>query len=162
MAEALGGGASRISDVSLCHSFDGRDALIEREQALAICDLLGNNSFIPVGHGEGPYRLRIGAADGRFALHIADKGALVVGHYLCLVPFRRLLDMGRRGIHNQAADFPQEPPLKASERRPRYRASAIHAGLRSAHAQCRVSNSIKLNRHSDNARRQEAMKRLVM
>lgn len=110
MAEALGGGASRICDVSLCHSFDGRDARIEREQALAICDLLGNNSFIPVGHGEGPYRLRIGAADGRFALHIADdKRALVVSHYLWLVPFRRLLDMGRRGIYNQAADFPQEP-----------------------------------------------------
>lgn len=128
MAEALGGGASRISDVSLCHSFDGRDTRIEREQALAICDLLGNNSFIPVGHGEGPYRLRIGAADGRFALHIADdKGALVESHCLWLVPFRRLLDMGRRGIHNQAADFPQEPPLKASERRPRYRASVIHA-----------------------------------
>lgn len=67
MAEALGRGAFRICDVSLGHSFDGRDARTEREQALAICDLLGNNSFIPVGHGEGPYRLRIGAADG--ALH---------------------------------------------------------------------------------------------
>lgn len=134
MAEALGRGAFRICDVSLGHSFDGRDARIEREQALAICDLLGNNSFIPVGHGEGLYRLRIGAADGRFALHIADdKGALVVSHYLWLVPFRRLLDMGRRGIHNQAAVFLRHP-LKASGRPPRYRASAIHAGLRSTHA----------------------------
>ncbi|MBP2239412.1 uncharacterized protein (UPF0262 family) [Sinorhizobium kostiense] len=124
----------RLCDVALDHSFSGRDARIEREQALAIIDLLESNSFIPVGHEGGPYRLRIETADGRLALHIADdEGKYVVSHYLSIAPFRRLLrdytrvcegyfeamcrpgperleaiDMGRRGIHNEAAELLRE------------------------------------------------------
>lgn len=121
----------RLCDVSVDRSFAGRDARIEREQAIAVIDLLESNTFIPVGHDGGPYRLRIEAADGRLALHVADDhGDHVVSHYLSLTPFRRLLkdytricesyydavrhpgperleaiDMGRRGVHNEAAEL---------------------------------------------------------
>ncbi|TCU31496.1 UPF0262 family protein [Rhizobium azibense] len=124
----------RLCDVSLDRSFDRRDARIEREQALAIIDLLENNTFIPVGHDGGPYRLRIEMAAGRLVLHISDEeGTLAVSHYLSLTPFRRLLrdytqicesyydaircpgperleaiDMGRRGLHNEAAELLKE------------------------------------------------------
>ncbi|ARO32663.1 hypothetical protein NXC14_PA00396 (plasmid) [Rhizobium sp. NXC14] len=121
----------RLCDVSLDRSFCGRDARIEREQALAVIDLLESNTFIPLGHDGGPYRLRIEAVDGRLALHVADDhGEHVVSHYLSLTPFRRLLsdytricesyydavrhpgperleaiDLGRRGVHNEAAEL---------------------------------------------------------
>ncbi|NNH31988.1 UPF0262 family protein, partial [Rhizobium sp. SEMIA 4085] len=75
----------RLCDVSLDRSFGGREARIEREQALAVIDLLESNTFIPVGHDGGPYRLRIEAVDGRLALHVAaDHGAHDVSHYRSL------------------------------------------------------------------------------
>lgn len=121
----------RLCDVSIDRSFAGQHASIEREQAIAVIDLLESNTFIPVGHDGGPYRLRIEAVDGRLALHVAvDQGEHVVSHYLSLTPFRRLLkdytricesyydavrhsgperleaiDMGRRGVHNEAAEL---------------------------------------------------------
>ncbi|MGY5809958.1 UPF0262 family protein [Rhizobium sp. LEGMi198b] len=121
----------RLCDVSLDRSFDSRDARIEREQELAVIDLLECNTFIPVGHDGGPYRLRIEVVDGRLALHVADdQGEHVASHYLSLTPFRRSLkdyaricesyydairhpgperleaiDMGRRGVHNEAAEL---------------------------------------------------------
>jgi len=125
---------ARLCDVSLDRSFGRRNPRVEREQALAVIDLLENNSFLPVGHGGGPYRLRIEAADGRLVLHIADDdGAHVVSHHLSITPFRRLLkdytricdnyydairrpgperleaiDMGRRSVHNEAAELLKE------------------------------------------------------
>jgi len=124
----------RLCDVSLDRTFGGRDARIEREQALAIIDLLESNSFVPVGHDGGPYRLRMATADGRLALHIADdEGKHIASHYLSVSPFSRLLkdytcicesyydairrrgperlesiDMSRRGIHNEAAELLRE------------------------------------------------------
>ncbi len=128
------GPEARLCDVSLDRSFGRRDPRVEREQALAVFDLLESNSFLPLGHEGGPYRLRIEAADGRLVLHIADDdGAQVVSHHLSITPFRRLLkdytricdsyydairrpgpegldaiDMGRRGVHNEAADLLRE------------------------------------------------------
>ncbi|WEX79657.1 UPF0262 family protein (plasmid) [Sinorhizobium numidicum] len=128
------GAEYRLCDVALDCSFRTRDARVEREQALAIIDLLESNTFTPHGHDGGPYRLKIKTADGRLALHIADdNGGHVVSHYLSLTPFRRLfkdytrvcesyydamcrpgperlqaIDMGRRGIHNEAAELLRE------------------------------------------------------
>jgi len=122
---------ARLCNVSLDRSFGSQDPRIEREQIIAVIDLLESNTFIPVGHEGGPYRLRIEAVDGRLVLHIAeDGGTHVVSHYLSITPFRRLLkdytricdsyydaircpgperleaiDMGRRGIHNEAAEL---------------------------------------------------------
>ncbi|MBD9541361.1 UPF0262 family protein [Ensifer sp. ENS04] len=125
---------ARLCDVSLDGFLAGRDKRVEREQALAIMDLLECNTFIPVGHDGGPYGLRIALTEGRLALHIADdRGTHVVSHYLSLAPFRRLvrdytrvcesyydtmlrpgperleaIDMGRRAIHNDAAELLRE------------------------------------------------------
>ncbi|WP_081157729.1 UPF0262 family protein [Ensifer aridi] len=128
------GAEYRLCDVALDCSFRTREARVEREQALAIIDLLESNTFTPIAHEGGPYRLKIEAADGRLALHVTDdNGVHVVSHYLSLTPFRRLLkdytricesyydatgrpgperlkaiDMGRRGIHNEAAELLRE------------------------------------------------------
>ncbi|WP_373414988.1 UPF0262 family protein [Ensifer aridi] len=124
----------RLCDVSLDRCFGGRDARMEREQTIAILDLLEKNTFAPLGHEGGPYRLGIKLAQERLALCITDdKGAHVITHYLTLAPFRRLLrdyaricesyydairypgpdrleaiDMGRRSIHNEAAELLRE------------------------------------------------------
>ncbi|MCO5966011.1 UPF0262 family protein [Sinorhizobium meliloti] len=123
--------AYRLCHVTLDGSFSSRNAHFARERPIAIYDLLEENTFIPVGHGGGPYRLRLALAEGRLALHIAtEAGALVMSHYLSLAPFQRLLkdyiltygsfydavavastarfeaiDMGRRAIHNEAAEL---------------------------------------------------------
>jgi len=44
----------RLCDVALDGSFRSRNANIERERAVAIYDLLEENTFIPVGHEGGP------------------------------------------------------------------------------------------------------------
>ncbi|MBB4233058.1 uncharacterized protein (UPF0262 family) [Rhizobium mongolense] len=75
------GAKFRLCDVALDCSFRTRDARVEREQALAIIDLLESNSFTPIGHDGGPYRLKIETADGRLAMHVADdNGMHVVTH----------------------------------------------------------------------------------
>ncbi|RWD42764.1 UPF0262 family protein [Mesorhizobium sp.] len=126
--------AFRLYDVSLGCSLGGTDAQVLREQAVAVTDLLESNSFIPIGHDGGPYRLKIEASEGRLALHVTDEaGAHVVSHYLSLTPLRRLLkdytrmclsyqqamrwpgperleaiDLGRRGLHDEAAQLLRE------------------------------------------------------
>ncbi|WP_085035664.1 UPF0262 family protein [Ensifer aridi] len=82
----------RLCDVSLERFLGCSNARLEREQAIAISDLLEKNTFVPLEHGGGPYRLRIAMADARLALHIAtDQGVHVVNHFLSLAPFRRLI-----------------------------------------------------------------------
>lgn len=122
---------SRLCDVSLDRSFGSGDARIEREHAIAVCDLLEDNTFAPIGHDGGPYRLGLALAEARLELHVSsEKGTHVVSHYLSLAPFRPLLkdymlvcesyygaiprsspekleaiDMGRRAIHNEASEL---------------------------------------------------------
>ncbi|WFU52029.1 UPF0262 family protein [Sinorhizobium terangae] len=104
---------------------------LKREQAIAIFDLLDKNTFTPVGHGGGPYRLCLALANARLMMTITtDKAEHVTGHHLSLTPVRRLLkdyalvcdsyydamaranperleaiDTGRRAIHNEAAEL---------------------------------------------------------
>ncbi|MFC0804447.1 UPF0262 family protein [Ensifer sp. P24N7] len=121
----------RLYDVSLDGSLSGRKSHLEREQAIAVDDLLEYNTFVPVGHEGGPYRLSLALADERLALHIStENGAHVVRHSLSLTSFRRLfkdyflicesyddalthpnaqrleaIDRGRRVIHDDASDL---------------------------------------------------------
>ncbi|WP_084044663.1 uncharacterized protein (UPF0262 family) (plasmid) [Ensifer sp. WSM1721] len=121
----------RLSDVSLDRSLGSSVARIEREHAVALCDLLEDNTFVPIGHEGGPYRLDLALADARLALRIStEKGTHVISHYLSLAPFRRLfknyvlicegyydakicssperlaaIDMRRRALHDGAADL---------------------------------------------------------
>lgn len=101
----------------------------EQERAVAIYDLVEQNSFGIPGHDAGPYSLFITMHDAKLAFDIQDNaGASIVVHILSLTPFRRILkdyflvcetyyeairtataaqieaiDMGRRALHNEGA-----------------------------------------------------------
>lgn len=101
----------------------------EHERAIAIYDLIERNSFCPCGHEGGPYALTLRVVDGKLAFHVCDEqGSEIVTHLLSLTPLRRLIrdyemvctsyydairtaspsqieaiDMGRRGLHDEAA-----------------------------------------------------------
>lgn len=104
----------------------------EQERQIAIFDLLEANRFAPAESPGGPYDLRIGLADNRLVLDIRGP-AFERRHVLSLSPFRRLirdyfmvcesyyqairnstptqieaLDMGRRGLHNEASELLRE------------------------------------------------------
>src|SRR5258708_15219971 len=98
---------------------------IEHERAIAIYDLVEENSFAPVGHESGPYCLRLELVGNRLIFDIrTEDDRPVVTHHLSLTPFRSLvkdyflvcdsyyqairtatpsqieaIDMGRRGLH---------------------------------------------------------------
>jgi uncharacterized protein (UPF0262 family) len=102
----------------------------EHERQIAIYDLIDENSFALPGRDAGPYGLKIALQDAKLVLEIADEnGTPLVAHILSLSPFRGLLkdyfmicesyyaairtampsqieaiDMGRRAIHNEAAE----------------------------------------------------------
>ncbi|WP_018240372.1 UPF0262 family protein [Ensifer sp. BR816] len=125
---------SRLYDVSLCGSLRARNSHLEREQAIAVDDLLEYNTFVPVGHEGGPYRLSLALADACLALHVTkDQGAHVVRHYVSLTSFHRLfkdyflickshnfalirpdpqrleaIDMRRRAVHDDASELLRE------------------------------------------------------
>ena len=109
-----------------------RDA--EHERAVAIYDLIEQNSFAPVGHRGGPYALHIGVKENRlvFDIRLAD-GKPVIAHLLSLNPYRRIvkdyflicdsyyeairtatperieaIDMGRRGLHDEGSRMLQD------------------------------------------------------
>lgn len=103
---------------------------IEADRAQAIEDLLAANSFLPANATGGPFSLRLSIYEGRLAFDIRDASsdAPLAGVLLALGPFRGLIrdylmmvdahlqalsdageariqaiDMGRRGLHNEAA-----------------------------------------------------------
>jgi uncharacterized protein (UPF0262 family) len=104
---------------------------IEHERAIAIYDLVEENSFAPVGHESGPYCLRLQLAGDRLVFDIrTEDDRPVVTHHLSLTPFRRLvkdyflvcesyyqairtvtpsqieaIDMGRRGLHDEGSEL---------------------------------------------------------
>jgi uncharacterized protein (UPF0262 family) len=107
-----------------------RDPDIEQDRRVAIQDLLEQNTFA-LTEAPGPYRLHLGVADGSIVLDVRDQADAPVARVLLpLSPFRRIikdyllicdayyeaikdapparietLDMGRRGMHNEAADL---------------------------------------------------------
>ena len=101
----------------------------EQERQIAIYDLLEENSFWPEGAVGGPYDLRMGLLENRLVLDVTGPG-YERRHILSLSPFRTLikdyfmicesyyqairnstpqqieaLDMGRRGLHNEASEL---------------------------------------------------------
>ena len=120
---------ARLIDVVLDESIGRSTPDIEHERAVAIFDLIEENSFRPVGHDGGPFKLRISLAESRLVFAISDEtDKEVVTHILSLTPFRRIvkdyflicesyyeairtstpsqieaIDMGRRGMHNDGS-----------------------------------------------------------
>ncbi len=119
----------RLIDVVLDESIGRSTPDVEHERAVAIFDLIEENSFRPVGHEGGPYRLRLSLVDSKLVFEIAtEEGSPVATHILSLTPFRRIvkdyfmicesyyeairsstpsqieaIDMGRRGVHNEGS-----------------------------------------------------------
>ncbi len=121
---------ARLVSVTLDEESIGRsNPDIEHERAIAIYDLIEDNSFAPDGHDGGPYTLHLRMADRRLVFDIREQnGAPVVAHFLSLTPFRRIvkdyflicdsyyqairtatpdrieaIDMGRRSIHDEGS-----------------------------------------------------------
>ena len=127
--------ANRLIEVRLDEKTVGRRSPeVEHERAIAIYDLLEDNSFEPVGCGEGPYRLGLSLEDNRLIFNISDSGNASLGVIpLPTTPFRRIIrdyfaicesyydaikraapskieaiDMGRRGLHNDGSELLRE------------------------------------------------------
>ncbi|HWK66122.1 MAG TPA: UPF0262 family protein [Rhizobiaceae bacterium] len=123
-------GSNRLIDVELDESIGRSTPDVEHERAVAIFDLIEENSFAPVNAASaGPYKLRLSLVDSRLVFAIArENGEEVVTHILSLTPFRRIvrdyymicesyyaairtstpsqieaIDMGRRGLHNEGS-----------------------------------------------------------
>jgi uncharacterized protein (UPF0262 family) len=126
---------SRLIDVELDESIGRSTPDIEHERAVAIFDLIEENSFQPTNdEGNGPYRLKLSLLDSKLVFAVSrEDGAPVVTHILSLTPFRRIvkdyfmicesyyaairsatpsqieaIDMGRRGLHNEGSQTLKE------------------------------------------------------
>ena len=101
----------------------------EQERQIAIFDLLEDNHFHPEGADSGPYDLRIALIDNRLALDISGpnyqrrhmlslsplRGVVRDYHMICESYYQAIrnatpqkieaLDMGRRGLHNEASEL---------------------------------------------------------
>ncbi|HYP57632.1 MAG TPA: UPF0262 family protein [Beijerinckia sp.] len=126
---------NRLASVTLDEASIGRGtADQEHERQIAIYDLLEENCFALPDQDGGPYNLKIALHDAKLALEISDEaGTSLAVHILSLTPFRGLLkdyflvcesyyaairtamptqieaiDMGRRAIHNEAAELLME------------------------------------------------------
>lgn len=121
---------SRLIEVSLDDTSIGRSSPdVEHERAVAIFDLVEENSFQPAGGHKGPYRLELSVVEQRLVFDIRNEaGERIAAHFLSLTPFRRIvkdyymicesyyeaikssspskieaIDMGRRGLHNEGS-----------------------------------------------------------
>ncbi|WP_371156991.1 UPF0262 family protein [Jannaschia sp. 2305UL9-9] len=108
---------------------------IEQERAVAIFDLLEDNSFALQADGapDGPYRLHLAIRERRLVFDVATDTGKAGEFHLSLGPFRQVvkdywqiceayfdavkklppsqieaIDMARRGIHNEGARILQE------------------------------------------------------
>jgi uncharacterized protein (UPF0262 family) len=124
--------SKRLVTVTLDEASIGRaNPDVEHERAIAIYDLIEENSFEPAGDDGGPYALRIALIEQRLVFDILrEDGTRVITHMLSLTPFRRVvkdyflvcesyyaaiktespsrieaIDMGRRGLHNDGSQL---------------------------------------------------------
>lgn len=121
---------ARLVDVELDESIGRSTPDVEHERAVAIFDLIEDNTFQPTGdENGGPYRLKLSLVDSKLVFSVTrENGETVVTHILSLTPFRRVvkdyflicesyyaairsstpshieaIDMGRRGLHNEGS-----------------------------------------------------------
>jgi len=127
--------AARLVSVVLDEASIGRAPPdVEHERAVAIYDLMEENSFRPVGQKEGPYKLVLGLVEQRLVFDIrTENDEPLITHMLSLTPFKKVvkdyflicdsyfdaikggspsrieaIDMGRRGVHNEGSRLLQE------------------------------------------------------
>lgn len=111
-----------------------RNADVEHERAVAIFDLLEENSFEPKAGFEGPFHLHLAVEENRLVLDVRDTADTTLEKITVpLQPFRGIvrdyflvcesyynairraspsqieaIDMGRRGLHNEGAEMLRE------------------------------------------------------
>ena len=122
----------RLVKVTLDEGSIGRsNPDVEHERAVAIYDLIEDNSFAPADHDGGPYALHLSITENRLVFDIRNEdGAPVMAHLFSLTPLRRIvkdyflicdsyyaairtaspdqieaIDMGRRGLHNEGSEL---------------------------------------------------------
>ena len=132
----------RISEITLDErTVIRRSPDVEHERKVAIYDLLQQNHFAPAGIARGPYQVTLGIEGGRLIFDVIDAaGAPLERIPLALGPFRKIvkdyflvcdsyydaiktasaarieaIDMGRRGLHDEAAGLLQERLLEKVE-----------------------------------------------
>jgi uncharacterized protein (UPF0262 family) len=125
----------RLCKITLDEGSIGRSSPdIEHERAVAIYDLLDDNSFAPVANESGPYALQLSIQESRLVFDVRrEDGTPLTAHLLSLTPFRRIvkdyflicdsyykairtstpsqieaIDMGRRGLHNEGSELLRE------------------------------------------------------
>lgn len=124
-----GKNCARLVDIELDELIGRSTPDVEHERAVAIFDLIEENSFYPIDDNEGPYKLKLSLMDAKLVFAISrENGDAVVTHILSLTPFRRIvkdyflicesyydaiksstpshieaIDMGRRGLHNEGS-----------------------------------------------------------
>ncbi len=107
---------------------------IEHERKVAVYDLLEDNSFEPIGAGDGPFELYLSHADRRLVFDVRSVGGGALGQvHLSLTPFRKIIkdyfllcesyydairnaapaqietvDMARRAMHNEGSEILRE------------------------------------------------------
>jgi uncharacterized protein (UPF0262 family) len=134
-AKSPGTTSQRLVAVTLDEKSIGRSGPdVEHERAVAIYDLIEENTFAPVGAERGPFALHLSITGNRLILDIrrAD-GVPVMAHLLSLSPLRRIvkdyfmvcdsyyqairaatperieaLDMGRRSLHDEGSELLME------------------------------------------------------
>ena len=85
-------GVFRLCDVVLDETIGRSTPDVEHERAVAIFDLIEENSFAPAGHAGGPYKLMLSLVDSKLVLSIkTEAGVDVATHILSLTPFRRII-----------------------------------------------------------------------
>jgi uncharacterized protein (UPF0262 family) len=125
----------RLVAVTLDENSIGRSSRdVEHERAVAIYDLLEENTFFPNDSDQGPFALCLSITGSRlmFDIRLPD-GTPVIAHLLSLSPLRRIvkdyytvcdsyydairtatpdrieaLDMGRRGLHDEGSHILME------------------------------------------------------
>ena len=127
--------SSRLVGVVLDENSIGRSGSdVEHERAVAIFDLLEDNTFAPVDGGPGPFKLHLSITGNRLVFDIRRaNGAPVMAHLLSLSPLRRIvkdyflicdsyyaairtaaperieaIDMGRRALHDEGSQLLME------------------------------------------------------
>jgi uncharacterized protein (UPF0262 family) len=127
--------SKRLVAVTLDENSIGRSSRdVEHERAVAIYDLLEDNTFFPNDNEQGPFALHLSITGSRlmFDIRLPD-GTPVIAHLLSLSPLRRIvkdyytvcdsyyaairtatpdrieaLDMGRRGLHDEGSHILME------------------------------------------------------
>ena len=128
-------GNNRIIEITLDErTVVRRSPDVEHERKIAIYDLLQKNYFSPISGLKGPYYLQLGMEQGDVVFRLRDQEGKDVGQIvLPLAPLQYIIrdyfiisdsyyyaiknstssriesiDLGRRGLHNEAAELLQE------------------------------------------------------